>query len=47
MYYREKWIDGKLMCKTSPHGAWFEVSIDVYRKKLIDILGKEVTNETH
>ena len=28
MYYEEKIIDGRLMCKTSPGGEWKQVSIE-------------------
>lgn len=35
MYYQEKWIQGKLMCRTTPKGEWREVSLETYRERMV------------
>lgn len=37
MFYEEKVIDGKLMCRSVPHGEWREVSNEVLTKRLKEL----------
>lgn len=38
MYYKEAWIDGKLMYKTTPNGEWKEFSLAQYRDRLLLVM---------
>lgn len=36
MYYREEWINGKLMYKHTPNGEWKEFSKEMLYKRIIE-----------
>jgi hypothetical protein len=36
MYYKEKWINGKLMFKLSPKENWREFTVKMYANRIIE-----------
>ena len=37
MYYKEKWIDGRLFWKASPKGQWVEFTKEQYIQRVIEL----------